>query len=342
MLTRAVSVSVESPAPRASWASLAAADPTALLSQTPGWTEAACRHDAFGDASRLYTFDDGRQMVLPLLRRRGVAAGLPDGLGIGGLVGAPRTIETIAHVLDDLRTAGHLSARIRPNPLEADLWRAAGHGAITVARRAHVLDLRPGRDAVWDAMPKHRRAVRKAERSDLDVICDTDGRHLDEYEHLYGLSVARWARGQHEPLLLARWRNRNRPTVDDLRRRAQAMNGGFRHWLARKGGEPVASIIVLMGNVAHYTKGAMNRELAGPTRASALLQWLAIEDAIAEGCPTYHLGDTGTSSSLARFKEQIGAVPIDYEEIRIERLPLTATDRALRAAVKRVVRFREG
>jgi hypothetical protein len=280
-------------------------------------------------------------MVLPLLRRRGIVSSLPEGLGMGGLVGAPRTSDAVAQVLQDLQGATPLSLRIRPNPLEADLWRSARpERAVAVPRRAHVLDLSPGPDALWDQLHKStRRSIRKAQKAELEIVCDTEGDLLDEFDHLYGLSVQRWAGNQNEPLLLARWRNRGRGSAGRLRTRA--VGSGFQLWVARVDGQPAAAIIVLVGSVAHYTKGAMDRELASPTRANHLLQWSAIEAAAAKGCPTYHMGDTGTSTSLARFKESFGAQPVDYEELRLERLPLTRADRHLRSAVKRVVGFRE-
>ena len=85
----------------------------------------------------------------------------------------------------------------------------------------------------------------------------------------------------------------------------------------------------------------MDRELAAPTRANFLLHRLAIEDACVSGCRAYHMGESGTSSGLARFKEEFGAVPHRYAEYQLERLPLTAADRTIRSGAKRVVGFRE-
>ena len=86
----------------------------------------------------------------------------------------------------------------------------------------------------------------------------------------------------------------------------------------------------------------MDRDRAGPTRAAFLLQWRAIEEAAAAGCPTHHFGDSGTSSSLARFKEGFGAAAVPYADFGVERLPVTRADRALRTGVKRVIGFRDG
>jgi hypothetical protein len=53
------------------------------------------------------------------------------------------------------------------------------------------------------------------------------------------------------------------------------------------------------------------------------------------------LGGTGASVSLAHFKERFGAIPVDYAEYRLERIPYTRYDRALRGAAKSALRFRD-
>jgi hypothetical protein len=55
----------------------------------------------------------------------------------------------------------------------------------------------------------------------------------------------------------------------------------------------------------------------------------------------FHLGESGRSSSLSDYKERFGARPHEYPELRIERVPVTAADRAARSVVKRVIGFRE-
>jgi hypothetical protein len=106
-------------------------------------------------------------------------------------------------------------------------------------------------------------------------------------------------------------------------------------------GEPAAAILVLQGRNAHYTRGMMNKDLAGPTRANYLLHKIAIEDACTAGCRHYHMGESGPSSSLAQFKTRFGASPHPYAEYHLERLPITALDQRARGVVKRIVGFRE-
>ena len=104
---------------------------------------------------------------------------------------------------------------------------------------------------------------------------------------------------------------------------------------------PVASIVVLFGHNVHYTRGAMDKERASQVRANDLLHWNAIQAACASGAATYHLGESGRSNSLADYKERFGAMPFDYAEFRLERVPITRLDGAARSAVKRMIRFRE-
>jgi lipid II:glycine glycyltransferase (peptidoglycan interpeptide bridge formation enzyme) len=234
--------------------------------------------------------------------------------------------------------------RVRPDPLAGQRWIDAGLvGVVTKPRRAHVVDLSVGEEALLAGFHKNtRRALRKAEKSGLDVELDTTGRLLPTYYDLYEKSLTRWAEQSHEPVWLARWRGRRRDRLAKLQTMARCLGDRFRLWMAFKDGAAAAGSIVLIGNAAHDTRGAMDRELAGPTRANVLLSWLSMLDALAEGCTTYHLGETGSAESLARYKENIGGRSYSYADYRIERLPVTRADAALRGVVKAVVGFREG
>ena len=334
---------VVSPAPRADWEEVVRADPDALVTQTPAWSQSLCASTGARDASRLYDFGDGRRFVLPLVRPRlaPVAASFPPAWGFGGLVGAaPRPAE-VGAVLRDLERLPLARVRIRPNPLHADAWAAGSpEGWTRIERRAHAIDLRDGWDEAWKRFSSRaRNHVRRAERSGVEVETDATGRLLPVFYELFMRSVDRWAEKQHEPLALARWRAHRRDPVDKLAGVLRGCDGAGQLWVARVDGRPAAAILVLRGANAHYTRGAMDIELAGPARANYLLHRLAIEDACRAGCTTYHMGETGSSGSLAQFKEALGAEPHGYAEHVTERLPLTTADSALRTAVKRVLRF---
>jgi hypothetical protein len=345
---------VTSPAPRDVWERELASDPTALVSQTPEWLDCVCASGRYRDASRLYELSSGRRLVLPMVRlgrrtrRTGllaIEASFPSSWGVGGIVaGGGARADDLAAVFADLGDRPAMRTTLRPNPLTNAAWEAVRpRSAITVPRYVHVLDLDGGFARVWDERftGSARTAVRKAERAGLTVECDTTGRRLGVFYELFELSLDRWAHQQHEPRALARWRGHRRDPLRKLQLIPEHLGGRSRLWIAWRAGEPAAAILVLQGANANYMRGAMNKELAGPTRANYLLHRLAIEQACEAGCRHYHMGESGSSGSLAQFKTRFGARPYAYADYQLEQLPLTTADRQMRTAVKRVLRFRD-
>jgi hypothetical protein len=347
----AIASRVTTPAPRSAWRELLAADRDALVSQSPEWVDALCADGSHEDASRLYEGADDALFVLPLVRRRGPwpgelapRASMPNAWGMGGLLSErPPTREELRAIAAGLASDPAISISIRPNPLHGELWTCARpSAAVAIPRRAHVLELSGGADEIWRGFHQSaRRGVRKAERSGVEVECDTTGRLVPVFHRLLRSSTERWAAQQHEPVALARLRAWRRDPRRKFERLAASLGEALGVWVAWKDGEPVASTVVLRGTNASYTRGAMNKELAGPCHANDLLQWRAIEDAISSGCRAYHLGESGWSTGLARFKEKLGARPVPYSEYRFERLPLTRADRIARGLVKRALRFKD-
>ncbi|MCU1368978.1 MAG: hypothetical protein JWO77_172 [Ilumatobacteraceae bacterium] len=340
---------VISPAPPAAWTRIAADDPRAMADHSPEWT-ASIAQWGWRDASRLYRFPDGSSVVLPLLHRGSRppaatwAASPPAGRGFGGLVGeAAADPKVIRAVLADLAEQRWLSLRVRPAPETGRTWASvAPPTARAVERRAHLIDLAPGRDAVHDAMRKStRRAVRRHERGGVDVQVGVGGELLDVYERLRQASVEHWAKAQHEPLWLARRRAGRRDPADRLRATAAALQGRFKVWVASIDGRPVAANVVVSGPTAHAIRAATDRSIDAPSGVMQYLDWLAIEDACREGSQAFNLGESGTSGSLSSYKESLGASGHDYTEIRIERLPITTIDDGARRVVKRIIGFRD-
>jgi hypothetical protein len=341
---------VVTPAARDVWEDVLRRDPDALVTQSPAWIDAMSQA-GYADVSRCYELSSGRRVVLPMVRRRGIMPARvairyspPPAWGMGGLIAdGPVTAEELGAIIDDLRAQPVLSTRIRPNPLHADLWSVAeAHGAIATPRVAHVVDLEGGSAAAWKRMERNARwGVSKAQRSGVTVECDTTGRLVPVFYGLLERSVERWAQFQHEPLALARWRARRRDPLGKLQSMAAALGDKMHVWVAWHEGRPAAAAIVLIGANGHDTKAAMDKEIAGPTHANDLVMWSGIEDACAAGCQHHHLGESGTSRSLGRYKEKFGARAVPYAEYRIERLPLGQTDALARGAIKRVLNFRD-
>ncbi|MFN8052384.1 MAG: GNAT family N-acetyltransferase [Acidimicrobiales bacterium] len=348
----ALTAVVRSPAPRAAWLECCAADETGMVTQTPAWVDAMVAAGGWNDVSRHYTLSDGRTFVLPLVtrtRRGGVGPrySMPDAWGFGGLVGADLDARAVAAVLADLAELRSMWVRVRPTPTHAQTWHdgaALAGGTIEIAKRAHVLELDGAtHDDIFTSRfaSSCRRAVRSAEKAGLTVEVDTDGRLVSVFYSLFQRSVDRWATSQHEPKALARLRAARRDPMEKFDAWAGALDGACRILVARRGDVPIAALIVLQGTNAHMTRGAMDRELVANDRPNELLMWHAIRDAIDAGCHSFHMGESGNSESLARYKEKYGARPIDYAEHRIERVPGTAVGAASRSAVKRVIGFRD-
>ncbi|WP_217240992.1 GNAT family N-acetyltransferase [Streptomyces sp. AC555_RSS877] len=350
--TPACSAHVTTPAPRETWWELAGQDANTYVSQTPAWLDCLCASGPYRDASRLYEFEGGGRLVLPLSRRRRCPKRLdaeeswPADWGIGGPVSSGEVGPAQARaVFDDLarRPAFHVGVRFRPG--DEEMWASAAPADFR--REPHTtqaLNLDGGFTTVWERRfhQRARRAVRRAEGSEVEVQVDRTGRLIPAFYELYEQSIVRWAAQQHEPLALARWRRTRAFPLRQLEAVAAGLGESCAIWMAWHAGEPAAAIVVLRhGHHAKLWRGAMNRELAHPVRANHLLHRLAIEDACAAGCRQYDMGESRPGSSLAAFKESFGADSFSSPRYFRERLPVTAAERRLRAAVKHVIRFRD-
>ncbi len=351
MLGRQEDTDVVSPVPRAVWESALLEDPDALPTQQPAWLDAVVAAGRWTDASRLYEAP-GRPAdraaggpppasPAPL----GVEASMPTHWGFGGIVAdGGVTAADVRLVLDDLAARRIVRQGIRPNPRHGRLYaEARARGAVTIARRAHVLDLAGGVDVVWKGFSdSRRRAVRKAERAGIEVECDATGRLLPEFFELYARSEARWAEQQHEPARLARFRTR----VSRHARQVAADRRASRRWLPPVGGPSRGSA----GGVDHRAvrdqralhawrdgQGA-RRARCGRTTSSC---GRPSKPRARSSAGSFHLGESGGSASLADYKERFGARPFDYPELRLEQLPITRADHAARAVVKRVIGFQD-
>jgi hypothetical protein len=329
---------VSTPAPRGAWSSILESSDEATPYHAPEWLDAACETGPFEDASRLYERPDGRQLVLPMLRRMNPVPGMssnwsmPPGWGFGGIISAGRVATSdVACVLPDIVGATAARTIIKPGPLTRRAWDAAP-GRSMVPHVVHVVDLSSGFAEIWSKRfsSDTRNKVRKAEKRGVEIEWDTTGRLLPVHYELYLRWARRRARESGLPLFLAlRLAKRREPfaVAEAVARRFAARCRVGVAWTAN---EAAASLIALR-NGAHtiFWRSASDRERTRRTFATYLLLARALEEAACSGCEHFHMGESGGVESLMRFKEHFGAARYQYQEHRFEH-PVAASSVRLR------------
>jgi GNAT acetyltransferase-like protein len=346
-------LTAEGPAARPVWTRVLAQDPVATVSQTPAWMDCLCASGRWEDVTRAYLADDGRELVLPLARRRRpgdalpVEGSMPFGWGTGGLVCPDGRLSAadVAAVAADLCRRRPVRATLRPGPAMEKPWTAGVPAqAVRTRHMSQSIDLAGGFEELWSSgfSSSVRRNTRKAERAEIAIDWESGAALVPVFDALYRASVDRWAERQHEPRALAQWRARRRDPRSKFDVVAERLGPACRIGVAWLAGAPAAAIVVLShGDHSTYWRGAMDQALAARTGANELLHRTAIEEACEAGRRWYHMGDSAPSSSLAEFKRRFGAREEHYTGYRLERWPLSAAEDSVRRAVKRLLRFRD-
>ncbi|MCV0426184.1 MAG: GNAT family N-acetyltransferase [Roseibium sp.] len=321
-----------------------------MPSQSRVWAETIVQGSGSRDASRHYMFFDGQEIILPLFRRNVVPFALsllrspPANWGFGGaLTTAPLTEKHAEAVLEECAETSAGAVSIRPNPLHAAPWlkAAATRGWTSVPKLSHILSLEGGFETVRTSRfsGNTRSKIRRAEKQGVSVEIGNTETLLAGFDSLFRRSIDRWARRQKEFAWLAQFRGRLRDSSRKFRAMAKHAGEVFQVAIASQNGRPIAGSIVLLDRNAHYTRGAMDDRLIGRTYANYLLHAKIIELACDRNCGHYHMGETGSSSSLAQFKGHFGALAVPYAELWYERLPIMSADRTMRSGIKRLIGF---
>ncbi|MFO1131157.1 MAG: GNAT family N-acetyltransferase [Hyphomicrobiales bacterium] len=336
----------------ADWDRIYALDEQALPSQSSAWTNAICVTGGYALKRRKYIFQDGTEAALCLFSKNHsitpfqIQRSPPAAWGFGGPISTrPLSSEHLRAILDDCARLPGAAMQIRPNPLVANIWSdaAAGSGWTALPRKAHVLDLQGGFEAVWNHgfLGRTRSHARKAERLGITVHSGSGAELVEEFDALFRLSILRWARKQNEFPWLASLRGQIRDPKKKFLEMARLCSDVVRIMIARKDGRAIAGIVVLYGNNAHYTRGAMDDQAVGNSGTNSLLQATAIKEACERNCRYYHMGESGESASLTAFKAQFGAVGHAYAEYFYEHLPVLSARQELRTLGKKLIGFRD-
>ena len=336
-----VSIEAEGAAARSAWETLVAHDESVALSKTPEWIDCICSSGGFSDATLLFRGEDGRQLILPRLRKTGILSPLglfespPHGWGLGadasGVLseGGPVSSEQTRALVQEIRRHPGLRTRVMVGDDDAVVWGSVAPSEIySISRTAQVLDLRGGFSRVWSERftSKVRSNSRKAERRGVVVESDNTGRLVPVFDRLYRNSIDRWAQERGQPLSLMRWRAQRREPQSKLVTVARCMGERCTVWIAWRDGEPLAGIFVLTkGPRTTYWRGAMDKERARGTGANELLHRCAIEAACAAERQSYDFGLYQTEE-LKKFKSTFGAHEVPVHSYYFERLPTAAAE----------------
>jgi hypothetical protein len=348
-----MSIEAEGADARPAWENLVAHDESIALSKTPEWIDCICSCSRFSDATLLFRGEDGRQLILPRLRKTGISStvGLfespPPGWGLGadasGFLseGGPASPRQTRALIQEIRGHPGLRTRIMVGEDDAEVWASVVPSTLySTARTAQVLDLGGGFSAVWSERftSKVRSNSRKAERRGVVVESDNTGRLVPVFDVLYRSSVDRWAQERGNPLALMRWRAQRSDPQSKFATVARMMGERCTVWIAWRGGEPLAGILVLTrGPRATYWRGAMDKERARGTGANELLHRCAIEAACADERQSYDFGLYQTED-LKKFKSTFGACEVPVHVYYFERLPTAAVEAKFHNAAKLAVR----
>lgn len=338
-------VDIVSPVPIQAWHGVLDSDPGATALQTPEYFSAVREVTGGHDASVLYQLEDGRRVVLPLVRQRSVLgirvlADYPGGLGHGSaLASGGLRWSDVRMLVEDLRTRSALSIRIGGGHHTADQW-AAGVGAagtVEEPRWVHVVDISRG----WESHLREcvdrnvRYHLRKAERRGVCVEVDTTGRLIPVFHSLYRAWVDRWACQSDLPRPLARYQALREEPYAKFATVAAALGTRCRTFIAWHEGVPVAGCITLVhGEHAIGWRSYSIKELAAPVSANTLVQARAIADAAAYGCRVFDLGQTGDIPGLEAYKRSLGGVPRRVVDLRIERHAVSRARQAKTTALQ--------
>jgi GNAT acetyltransferase-like protein len=325
-------VEIVSPAPRDIWHGVLRDDPGATTHLTPEYFDAVVAATGGTDVSRFYQLRDGRQLLLPLVRRPSrfglhLDASYPDGFGPGGMLATGGLLaDDVRLVVKDL-WAESLSVRIGGAHHTSEQWSAGVMPGVSEEERrvVGVIDLTPDTDghakdfraAQLDGDTRQR--LRRAVRMGVEVEKDTGGRLLPVCYDVYRAGVEREVAGAGLPTAVARRRTLRTESYADLAAVAAGTGEACRTFVAWFRGRPVAAAMLLVhGDYASVWRSFRVPELATPVSADLLTLVTAVEDAVGSGCRSIDLVPSWGSVGGPHHKNPLGASARSVVDLRIE------------------------
>jgi len=201
-------------------------------------------------------------------------------------------------------------------------------GSRNIAETA-AIDLAQGAEAAIARMDgKARRMANQADRRGVTCSLATGADAVDVYYAILEASAKRW--GLDRPTI-------SRPLLESIKRHGEK---DVEIWFARYENKPIAGALALFGaNEMNFWSAAMYGEYA-TLRPSNALNVALIHRAADRGVRWYNLGSSSGLAGVERFKESLGAQPIQRTTLTVER-GVYAAYRTVRAVLAHVHRDKE-
>jgi len=288
------------------WTEIVSRSPDATFFHTYEWARVIQDTYGYEMHTRLYLFDNGKEVLVPLMKTHSVDGGLfgvfesmPFGC-YGGLLSTDALSQKEAErIVTDLRQMRAAKMALYPNPLSSV---SLSKDIISAHAYTHILSLRNGFDYIWtnDFTSKVRNQARKAEKSEVEVYADSSLNAFETYYAMYLDSGKRWEQvaDLHPFSLFA--------NLAELR--SEHVN----LWLARIGNKVIAGVLNFsFGRQVMWWAAAYYKEY-GMYCPNNLLLKTAITDACQRGFEVYNFGASMNLENVRRFKESFGAKRLDY------------------------------
>lgn len=269
---------------------------------TPAW--AKILEDTYGYriATRLYEIE-GNEVLIPMMESKKYRffyyyGSMP--VGYGGIFSTSDvSSETLKKILKDIVGGRHLFFNLLLPPfLSFSIQEDSGIRQVDSEwNYTHMLSLEKGFEYIWkEKFRKNvKRSVKKAEKSDIEIIKDNTLQSFKEYYKLYVESSKRWG-----------YKNPPQP-FKFYEKLHKFGSGNIQLRLAIKDDEAIAARLNFYYGSNVFCWGNVSLTEYQKYYPTDLLHKIAIEDACEAGFKYYNFGASGNLEGVRKFKEGFGA-----------------------------------
>lgn len=291
--------------------------PSYSFFQLPVWAQAwEETYPSYKIATKLFSFEDGTEVLVPLVRissRFGFEfyEALPGG-GYGNPLWNRKPSERqMEQIVKHLLTRRCLFVEIHPYPLDWEALRFLNnYGFQCKEVFNHVLKLdKP--EVLWENFTRQcRKNIGHAQRENLRLIEGGPNDLESSYYKMYQESAERWGMPEKEMIPLIFLQNLIRIGGERVRL-----------FFVEKEGEKIAGVIVVYGKRESFQLHSAFIYQYSNMHPNEFWQWELLKDSFERGYEIHNLGASVGLPGVQKFKESFGSKKVDYKYF-IYRSPL--------------------